>query len=159
DIDAGAALVALEMVAFVGRDLRHDAAVDDTERTHAHTFITDADAAEAKDAARRIEKHYRGKLLLGSVDLFFSEPALARAVAEHHILQFALAALVAYRAVERMVAEEEFESILARLRHLRGFGPDHHAFGHGKRACRHQLRHFLHFHEAHPAGGLQSQSF
>ncbi len=53
------------------------------------------------------------------VQLLFGEAAFARAVAEDHVLQFALAALVADRAIERMIGEQEFEHVLARLVHLR----------------------------------------
>ena len=48
------------------------------------------------------------------------EPALAGAVAERHVLQFALAALVAHRAVERMVGQQQFQHGLARLHALAG---------------------------------------
>src|SRR5262249_5860730 len=41
DVDTGAALVALQMVALVGGDLGDDAAVDDAERSHAQAFIAD----------------------------------------------------------------------------------------------------------------------
>ena len=49
------------------------------------------------------------------MNFLFRVPALARAVAEHHVLQFALAAFIAYRAIQRMVGEEEFERGLAGL--------------------------------------------
>ena len=89
------------------------------------------------------------------MELGFGEAAFARAVAEHHVLQFALAALVAHRAIERMIGQQEFERAFARLRDLRRIGVHHHAFGHRQRAGRQQLRHLLHFHQAHAAGGLQ----
>ena len=44
--------------------------------------------------------------------------ALARAVFEGHVLQLALAARVADRAVQRMVAEQQLNGRLARLRNL-----------------------------------------
>jgi hypothetical protein len=85
--------------------------------------------------------------------------ALARAVAEDHVLQLALASLVADGAIEWMIGEEKFECGLARLRHLRRFRPNHHAFANRQRAACHQLRHFLHFHQAHATGGLQGEPF
>ena len=115
DIDAHAALVALQVIAFVGRDLRNHAAIDHAQRAHAHAFVADAHAAEAENAARLIEEHHRRPLLLVHVDLDFGEAAFARAVAEDHVLQFALAALVADRAIERMVGEQEFQRGFARL--------------------------------------------
>jgi hypothetical protein len=93
------------------------------------------------------------------MNLVFGEPALTRAVAEHHVLQLALAALVAHRAVERMIGKQELERRFARRRHSRGLGAHDHAFGHRQRAGRHQLRHLLHFDQAHAAGGLKCKTF
>ena len=159
DIDAGAALVALQVVALVGRDFGDDAAVDDAQRLHAHAFVADAHAAVAEDAARRIEEDYRRELLLRRVHLGLGVAALAGAVAEHHVLQLALAALVAHRAIQRVVGEQQFQHRLARAGHLRRIGAHHHAFGHRERARRLQLGCLLHFHQAHAAGGLQRQAF
>ena len=153
DIDAGAALVAFQVIADVGRDLADHAAIDDAERAHAQAFIADAHAAEAQDAARRIEVDHRGELLFRSMNFFFRVAAFAGAVAEDHVLQFALAALIADRAIERVIGEQELQRVLARLFDLLGLGAHHHAFGHRQSACRHHLRHLFHFHQAHAAGG------
>jgi hypothetical protein len=158
NIDARAALVAFQVVALVGSDLGHHPAVDHPESVDAHPFVADAHAAEAQNAARRVVEHHRRKLFLRRVDFLFRETALARAVAEYHVLQFALAALVAHRAIQRVVGEQEFQHVLAGRGHLRGLGPHHHALGDGKRAGRHQLGHLLHFHQAHAAGGLQREA-
>ena len=155
DVDARAALVAFQVIAHVRSDLGDHAAIDHAQRADAHAFIADAHAAEAENAARRIEKHHRGKLLLRRVDLLFRVAAFARAVAEDHVLQFALAALIANRAIQRMIRQQELQRVLAGLRHLRRLGAHDHAFGDRQRACRHHLRHLLHFHQAHAAGGLQ----
>src|ERR1039458_2240810 len=56
DIDAGAALVALQVIAMVGGDFADHAAVDHAQCAHAHAFIADAHAAKAEDAARRIDR-------------------------------------------------------------------------------------------------------
>src|SRR5579883_1055857 len=95
DVDAGPALVAFQMIVMIRNDLRDHAAVRDPERVHAHAFIADAHAAIAKNAARRVKEHHRRPLLFGCMDLALREPAFARAVTEHHVLQFAFAALVA----------------------------------------------------------------
>src|SRR5262249_7896503 len=55
DVDAGAAFVALEMVACVGTDLRDHAAVDHAERADTQSFTADAHAAEAQNAAWRVK--------------------------------------------------------------------------------------------------------
>ena len=158
DVDAHAALVAFEMIVMVRRDLVPDAAVDDPQRADSHALVADPHAAEAQDAARRIVEDHRRPLLLGDVQLGLLIAALAGAVAEHHVLQLALAALVAHRAIERMIGEQKFQRRLARLGDLRRLGPHHHALGDRQRTARHQLRHLLHFHQAHAAGGLQRQA-
>ena len=63
------------------------------------------------------------------MQLFFDEAAVVRAVAEDHVLQFAFAALVAHRAIQRMIGEQKFEHGLARFVHLRRVGAHHHAVG------------------------------
>jgi hypothetical protein len=158
DIDAGAAFVALQVVAHVGSDLAGHAAVDDAKRAHAQALSADAHAAEAQDAARRIEEDHGGELLLGGVDFFFRVAAFASAVTERHVLQFALAALIADGAIQRVVGEQELEHVFARLSDLFGVGAHHHAFGNRQSACRHHLGHLLHFHQAHAAGGGQGES-
>src|ERR1019366_5592395 len=82
DIDAGAALVALQVIAHVGSNLAGHAAVDDALRAHAQSLIAHAHAAEAQDAARRIEEDHGGELLLWSMNFFFRVAALASAVTE-----------------------------------------------------------------------------
>src|SRR4051812_18643891 len=94
NIDAGPALVALEMIAHVRRDLGYHPAVDHTERPNPHSFVADTNAAEAQNAPRSVEKHHRGKLLLRRVDLLFRIAAFARPVTEDHVLQLAFAALI-----------------------------------------------------------------
>ncbi len=84
--------------------------------------------------------------------------AFAGAVLEGHVLQFALAAGIADGAVERMVAEEQFDGGLARLRDLRRFGDEDLAFGDGGGAGGLQLGNFFLAHDAHAAGGLQREA-
>src|SRR5580658_9530542 len=55
NIDAHAAFVALQMVAFVRHDLGDYAAVGYAQGLHAHAFVADAHAAIAEDAAGIIE--------------------------------------------------------------------------------------------------------
>jgi len=64
------------------------------------------------------------------------EPAFASAVAEHHVLKFTFAALVADGAVERVVGQQKFERRLARLGHLWTVGQHSHAFSRQQRARR-----------------------
>ena len=142
---------------MVRRDFRMSAAIDDAQRTHTHALIADANAAVAQDAARGIEKDYWRPLLLVDMQLLFHEAAFARAVAEHHVLQLAFAALIAHRAIQRMIREQEFERSLAGLTDRGRFGMHHHALGHRQRAPHLQLGRLLHLYQTHAASGLQRQ--
>ncbi len=135
-----------------------DAAIVNAQRPDVHALAADADAAIAKYAARTVEVHHRRPLLLVAVVLDLDELRLGRAVLEGHVLQFALAARIAHRAVERMVAEQQLQHGLARLLDLVALGADHHALGDRRGAGRLQLGHLLDFHQAHAAGALQRQA-
>ena len=90
--------------------------------------------------------------------LRFSVKALRRAVLEGHVLQFALAARIAHRAIQRMVAQQQLQRGLARLDDLRRIGEEDLAFRDLRRARRLQLRHLLLAHHAHAASCLQRES-
>ncbi len=157
DIDAHAALVAFQMIEMIGLDHRDRAAIADAQRLHAHAFVANAHAAIAQNAARLVVKHNRRPLLFVRMQLLFQEPALAHPVTERHVLQLALAALIAHRAIQRMIGQQKLDGALARLVHLRRIGVDHHALRHRQRAAHLQLGRLLHFHQTHAAGGRQRQ--
>ena len=158
DVDAHAALFAVQMILAVRNDHRLRAASAHAERLDVHALVAHAHAAETQNAARRVVINRFRPLLLGLMALFFVEAALVRAIRENHVLQFALAALVAHGAIERMIGEQKFQHALARFMHLRRAGAHHHA-GHGDQRARGlQLGRFFHFDEAHAAGRLQRQS-
>src|SRR5262249_51853809 len=158
DVDAHPALIAIKMIEMIGRDFRMRPAIDYAERPYTHPFVADPDAAITENAAWSIEENHRRPLLFVHVQLLFNETALARAVAERHVLQFAFAALVANRAIQRMVSQQKFERALARLANLWRFGVHYHALGHGKRAADLQFGSLFHLHQAHAARGLQRQA-
>ena len=89
------------------------------------------------------------------MQLFFDEAGFVEAVAERHVLQFALAAFVADGTIERVIREQEFDHVLARFVDLIGVGLHDHAVGGDQGAGGLQLGHLLDFHEAHAARGLQ----
>ena len=131
------------------------AAVHHSQRAHVHSLVAHPHAAEAQDAARGVEVDHGRPLLLIDVQLLLTEAAATGAVAEDHVLQFALTALVTHRAVQRMVGEQELQGGFARQLHLLGVGAHHHAlpYRHGTGGV--QLGRLLDFHHAHAAGGLQ----
>ncbi len=112
-------------------------------------------AAVAEDAALAVERDQRrdrDRLLEGQ--LGERHPGGAGAVPERQVLQRALAALVADRAVEWVVDEDELERGVLSLRCLGGRRrrPHHHPVLCGERAARLQLREPLHLDQAHAAG-------
>ena len=156
DVNAHAALFAFECpVGAVGDDEGADAALPNAERLDVHGFVAHAHATEAEDAAGVVKIDDGRKLLLGLVLLLFDKAALGGAVAKHHVLEFALPAFVAHRAVERVIDEEEFQHALAGLGHLRRLGADDHAGLDHDRAGGLELGRLFDFHQAHPTGGLQ----
>src|SRR5262245_45960548 len=66
---------------------------------------------------------------------------------KREVLQLALAALVADRAVERVVDEQELHDALLGGHGLIGMGVDFHAVGDGSRARRQRLGRLLHMHQ------------
>jgi hypothetical protein len=114
-VDAHAALFAVEMIAAVGGDGGGCAAVLNAEGPDVHAFAAHADAAVAEDAAGAVEVDGGRPLLLFAVLLGLDVEAFAGAVLEGHVLQLALAAGIADGAVERVVAEQEFDGGFAGL--------------------------------------------
>ena len=134
-----------------------DAAVLDAESPDVHAFAADAHAAVAENAARAVKEDDGRPLLLVFVVLGVDEFRFGGAVRERHVLQFALAAGVADRTIQRMIGEQHFEHGLARLLDLRTVGGDDHAFADHRGAGGLQLGHFLDLHQAHAASALQGQ--
>jgi hypothetical protein len=158
DVDAHAALFTVELVAAIGRDDGRDIAVLNSESPDVHAFTADACAAVAKDAAWTVVEDGGGPLLLVAVSLGVDHKALAGTVLECHVLQFALAAGVADGAVERVIAEEEFDGGFARLGDLGRFGGKYLAFCDGGGAGGLELGDLLLADDAHAAGGLKAEA-
>src|SRR6266852_1843355 len=155
NVNAHAAFFAIEVVAAIRNDDGVGAAHADAEGFYVHTFVADAHAAEAENAAGGVVVDEVRPLFLGAMNFFFDEAAGVRAVAEDHVLQFALAAFIADRAIERVIGQQKFKHVLARVADLFGGCANDHAFADDKGASGLQLGHFIDFDEAHAAGGLQ----
>src|SRR4029453_19369215 len=99
-----------------GRDHRLAPAVAGDQLSVLRDLVGEARAAVAEDAALAVERDQRrdGDRLFES-ELREPHPCGAGPVAERQILQRALAALVAYGTVERMVDEDELERRLLTL--------------------------------------------
>src|SRR5438128_468895 len=100
DVDAHAALFALELVAPVGDDFAVRGARPDAVGVHVHALVADADAAVAKNAARPVVVDEVREFLLLVVQLALHKARLRGAIAEDHVLELAFAAFVADGTVE-----------------------------------------------------------
>src|SRR5208283_851606 len=158
DVNAHAALFALEVVFFIRRDDRARSAVVNAQSPDIHALSADADAAVAQNASRTVEIHHRRPLLLVAMVLKLDELRLGRAVLEGHVLKFALATGVAHRTIERMVAEQQLQHGLSRLLDLVAFSGDDHALCDRSGAGGLQLGHLLDFDQAHAARALERQA-
>ncbi len=105
NVDAHAALFAIEVVFLVGRNDGTDTAILYAERPDVHRLAADAHAAITKNAPRPIEIDHRRPLLLFLVVLGLHEFRLGGPVGESHVLQFAFAARVAHGTIQRMIAQ------------------------------------------------------
>ncbi len=116
-------------------------------------LLREPHAAVAEDAPLAVDRNQRRQRdRLGEVALGLDEAAAARAPAVGDVLERALAALVADRAVERVVDEQELDHRVLRVLHAVGLRVDDHAVLDGRRARSLELRHSLDLDQAHAAG-------
>ncbi len=106
----------------ISRDLHVLAAADGAELRHAGDLAGEADAARALDAARHDGLDQRADIFVLDRALVFLVAAGIHAIGHGLVLQIAFAALVADRAIERMVDQQEFHHAFARLLHHRRLG-------------------------------------
>src|SRR5215471_12155365 len=109
NINAHSTLFALQMVLAIGCDGGSDAAVLHAQRPNVHGLAADAHAAIAENAARAIEENYGRPLLLLAMLLELHVARFGGAVSEGHVLELTLTAGIAYRAIERMIAEQQLQ--------------------------------------------------
>src|SRR4051794_2938526 len=115
-------------------------------------LLREADAAVAEDAALAVDRDQRRQLeRLLEVALWLDEARAAGAPAEGDVLKRALAALVADRAVERVVHEQELDYRVLSLLDVVGGGVHHHPVLDRRGAGGLELRHALDLDEAHAA--------
>ena len=116
-------------------------------------LFAETHAARAVDAARHFGGDQRADVLVLHHALHLGVTRGVLAVAQRQILQFALAALVTDRAIERMIDQQKFHRAF-----LRGAGAlraraHHHAVHHRCGAGRQGLGRLFHVHQAHAAIG------
>ena len=135
DLDRVAGEVAVVRLLLVDADLLEGAALEQLDERVAGDLGGEAGAARAQHATLPVEQHLGGDVdRLGEGPLEaagLEEPGLAAAVGHGLVLQRALAALVAHRAVERVVDQQELhDPLLCLVGDLAGdLGVDDHALG------------------------------
>src|SRR5215207_8754440 len=136
-----------------GGHIRVRAALGQDQLVVLGDLLREAHAAVAEDAALAVDRDQRRELeRLAEVALGFDEARRARAPSVGDVLQRALAALVADRAVERVVDEQELDDRLLGGADAVGLGVDDHAVLDRRRAARLELGDALDLDEAHAAG-------
>ena len=104
------------------------------------------------DAAGHHGLHERAPVLLADGALAFVITRMVAAVADRLVLQIAFAALIADRAIQRVVDEQEFHDAAAAAANHFGIGMDNHTFRDRHAAGGDRFRrHFFYFHQAHAA--------
>jgi hypothetical protein len=121
---------------------------------HAGHFLAKTYAAGAVDAARHLfHRDQRTGALVEHHPFFLVVARRGFTVAHGQILQLAFAALVADRAIERVIDQQEFHHGLLGLDGLVRFGLHDHAGRNGRGTGRNGLGHLLDFDQAHTAVG------
>ena len=131
DLHGVAREVGGEGLAGEGEHLGVVAPGDELDQGVAGHLVGEPGAAGAQDAALPVEQHQvADRDGLGVVALLLDVAALPGAVGEGLVLQGALPALVAHRAVEGVVGQQELEHPFLGLLDDVGGGVHHHALGH-----------------------------
>ena len=133
----------------VGADQHVLGTTDRAELWHSRDFIPEPDAACAVNTARHIRGHERTDVFVFNNALAILVTGYVAPIPHCEILQFALAALIANRAIEGMVDEQEFHRRFLRSNRFGRFCEDLHALGNGSRTGRHRLWRFFDLNEAH----------
>ena len=134
-------------------DLGVLAAPDHAQLHDARNLLPESHAARAVDAARHVGRYQGPEVLVHHDALFFLVARPAAAVPHREVLQLALAALIADRAIERMVDEQEFHHALLRGHRLLRVRPHFHAVGDRRRTGRKGLGRLFHLHQTHATVG------
>jgi len=129
-------------------------AIRHAEFHDAGDFLAKANTAGAMNTpAHLLHGDQRPDTLVENDVLLFRVATLHRTVADSHVLQLALAPLIANRAIERMIDQQELHHALLCLDRQLGVCEHLHAIRHRRRTSRQWLGGLLHLHETHTAVG------
>ena len=134
------------------------AAVRHTQLHLAGDFLPEAHAARALDAAVHFLHGNKRPHVFGSKHaLFFFVARAVLTITHGQILQQAFTALVANRAIQRVVDEQKLHHPFLRLDRFDALGVHHHAIHRRRGAGRHGIGLFFDIHQAHAAVGRNRQ--
>ncbi len=134
-------VIRVRFLARVTGQGRVTAALDEPETVLAGDFVHEPDATRAENAALVVERDLRpDRRFFRLVDLRLDEPAFALAVIDRELLQAALAGLVADRAVERVVDQQELHHPFAGVDDFLGRGMNDHPLANRRVAPDRQFR-------------------
>src|SRR6202162_3003909 len=156
-IDDVARELVIDAALDVGADLHVLATAGGPHLLNARDVLAEAHAARAVNAARHVGRDQGTQVLVLDHALALDEARYVAAEAERQILQLAFPALIADRAVERVIDEQELHR---RALRAEGFGrvrEDLHALGYRGRAGRQRLRCLLDLDQTHAAVGRDRQ--
>ncbi len=142
-----------------GTNLHVFAAIGRSELLHTLDFFTETHAACAMYTARHIGRHERANILVLDDALAIVVPRDVPTVTHRKILQLTLPALVTYRAVQRVIDQQEFHRCFLRSDRTRRASEDLHALDDGRGTRRHRFRRLLDFDQAHAAVRRDAQFF
>ena len=152
DIHNVRGVTVVELASGVDPQLRVIPAIEDSELAGLRDLVGEAHAPGTEDATLLVQHHVRaqcdGLVLL---DLLLPEPRVIKSEVQIEILQVALTGLIAYRAVERVIGQQEFEHRLPAVLGLLVLRVYDHPFGHRCIACDLKLWNLFNVHETDAA--------
>ena len=158
DVDHIARQFRIDRCADKGLDFAVLAAMRHTQFHLPGNFLSKTHTARALDAAVHfLHGNERTRILDREHPFFFLVARTALAIAHRQILQQAFAALVANRAIEWMIDEQELHHTLLRLDCLDALGAHHHAVHHRRGASRNRIGLFFDIHQTHAAVACNRQ--
>ena len=158
NVDHVAGEFGIHRVAHEGLNFRVLATVGHAKLHGTANFLPKTHAAGALDAAAHLlHRDERSDVLVEHHALFLVVARSGAAVAHGQILQLALPALIANRAIQWVIDEQELHHRLLRLQRLVGLGAHDHALRDRRGAGWHGLGGLLHIHQTHAAIGRDGQ--
>ena len=143
----------LDMLFYIGADLHILAPARRAQFAHAGDLLAKTHAAGAVDAAGQVSLDQRADVFILDHPLLFLIARDIAAIAEREVLQLAFAALIADRAIQRVIDQEEFHDGFLRVQRGLGAGAHLHVRHHWRGAGGQGLGGLLHLDQAHAAVG------